>query len=304
MKIIDLSSVFKVLVIFIMMVLYPLSYPLADPSTTIAVERQTMMQTMWNTMKDSYDAVMRSQTMTLVATTVQQARVLYDNYIQSMKYYELINKLSKHQGGFMGYVSDTVKDRVTSFAEAEKNRVMAMREGNSNNILSNYVNKWKKDLTPGDIGWTNFSQDVISGKYVDVKKIEDDMNILEKMDNYVIKETEDAEKSDKALAQTIQDANKPMDSKGMQEVQTKLLAQIAMLEQKRNALERANLALEIKKQKEELVKKSKYVNESIEYGKAVGLFLERQSQAAKSGEMTRQQALDVLGSKPTGGKSK
>ncbi|HAX61065.1 MAG TPA: hypothetical protein DCX95_00675 [Elusimicrobia bacterium] len=74
------------------------SYAFLDPLTGIT-----------NTLKSAQDKVYQEF---MMLKTVEQIKIMYQNYNQSKKYYDEVTEMSKHKGGIAGYYRDDMKNRI------------------------------------------------------------------------------------------------------------------------------------------------------------------------------------------------
>lgn len=70
---------------------------------------------------------------------VQQAKILYDNYMESKNYYDMMVQKSRHRGGLMGYYSDLFTERVKSDALNEWERIQQLKNKSEDTQLKRWV---------------------------------------------------------------------------------------------------------------------------------------------------------------------
>jgi len=163
--------------------------------------------------------------------TVTMAKTLYDNYYQSMKYYNMVNEMSRHQGGFLGYLKDYSLEQAKRVARDEKEMIMNLQHGSNDTYVQRLVEGKSKALTE-KMKWKDKSYD--------------------KFEDYTIKSIEDAEKRDNEIAQTIHAANKPMKSNTLEETKVKLQVHQIQLAQSIEHQNRAILIELLRQRKEQL----------------------------------------------------
>lgn len=77
---------------------------------------------------------------------IKQAKIMYDNYVQSRQYYDMIKEASKHRGGLLGYYQERFMNRLTDSAYDEWARIQEMKYGDPNNMVRQLVEGGEKRL--------------------------------------------------------------------------------------------------------------------------------------------------------------
>ncbi len=180
---------------------------------------------------------------------VVMAKTMYDNYIQSVKYYEMAKSMSEHQGGFLGYLHDYTAGQFDLVKEEQIKMFKKIKEGDDDNDVNRALSGYSKKLSD---------------------KISNFGKFHEEYQSYGEKMAANAEKRNKDILNTFNSANKPMDTKGMQEIQVKLAVHQTQVLMDMESMVRARELMNIKKEQDEIRgEKEEYVN-MLEMLKAAG----------------------------------
>lgn len=173
--------------------------------------------------------------------TVIMAKTIYDNYVTSKNYYDMVERLSKHEGGFLGYLKDYSLQQAMRVAQQEKSMVMDLKYGSRNTYLEEKIKGLSGKLTE-ELTWKDKSYD--------------------QFENYTLTTVAESEKRDQEVQKTIHDADRPMDSKKMEEVKVKLLILQTQSLRAIESMQRASLTQELRRQKEEIRRQKEEVLET------------------------------------------
>lgn len=242
-------------------------------STTMAVKAQTFMQ------KAEYQ-LMRVE-------FIRQTKVLYDNYIQTKRYYDAIAEASRNRGGLFGYYKDKFVSRMNNVAQEEWWRIQQLKEGSDDNAVRRAVEKGeafinKKIDETGDV-WiasmdTELSQmvEIVNGNQKSIKERDGQLENL-------VKEASQPGITDKKHDSLMLQA---------QILQLEYLAAVDKHNQSLFAEEVRRIQREMK-----MVKRNQALSKDLSRAMS-GEFERRNRSHTRQGNMTQDQVLKVLSETP------
>lgn len=242
-------------------------------STTMAVKAQTLMQ--------------KAEFQLMRIELVKQTKALYDNYIQTKRYYDAINEASKNRGGLLGYYADRFMNRINNAAQEEWWRLQQLKEGSEDNDVRRAVEKGEAFISK--------KIDETGDKWIDSLDKE-----MAQMVDIVNGNQKAIKERDVQLAKLVADSSQPGITDKKHD-SLMLQAQILQLEYL-SSIEKQNQSLfaeEVRQIQREmkLVKRNQMISKDL--SRAMSGALDKKNKGdMKYGKMTEAQVIKVLSEPP------
>lgn len=197
------------------------------------------------------------------AKYVAMAKNLYDNYVESKKFYDQMRDLSKHEGGFLGYLHEYTASQFAVVKQEQIRVFEQLKEGDPNNDVDRIIRGYSKKLTD---------------------KINRFGSQYEQLQSYEKKMTENSDKMKEDILRTFREANAPMNSKRLEEIQTKLAVHQTQILMNLETMLRSEHLQELKRMREELEKEKTELVNAVEMIKHVNAQAEDSAKGRQTGK--------------------
>jgi hypothetical protein len=218
---------------------------------------------------------------------VKQAKIMYDNYVQTKQYYEMIKEASKHRGGLLGYYQDRFMSRLTDAAYERWANIQNMQYGSDDNMV--------RRLVEGGEKFVESKMDKTVDQWIDNMEKE-----LNKAVQYINEETEGVKKRSDQLQRLVNDASKT-NLTDREKDSFQLQAQMLQLEYLAS-IDKANKVLFVEQTKQmqrewQMMKRNQIASSSLIKSMQKGMANQHRG-LAPSGKLTEGQAIRILGDTP------